>query len=162
MKDCPVCGKPVDGLVCGSCGRAEAGAEGFGKPIRQLSEWGIQAEQVRKKFEAPENQPHAGQLTAQQWYNVCKFYPAAAKRCTRPKADVGEHNRLDRTSGRFGRIADTRAWAREILELHAAGRYHVMYGITSAREVLGINRAKEEDPYDAEERAAIQQEAACG
>lgn len=42
--------------------------------------------------------PRSGDLTEQQWYNVCRFWPSVARRCSRTFADVGPHNPLHASS----------------------------------------------------------------
>jgi hypothetical protein len=42
--------------------------------------------------------PRSHDLTEQQWFNVCRFWPSVARRCSRPFADVGPHNPLWATS----------------------------------------------------------------
>jgi hypothetical protein len=42
--------------------------------------------------------PTSHSLTEQQWYNVCRFWPTVAKRCSRQFADIGPHNPLHATS----------------------------------------------------------------
>lgn len=37
-------------------------------------------------------------LTEQQWYNVCRFWPTVAARCERALPDIGPHNPLHHTS----------------------------------------------------------------
>lgn len=96
MHDCGRCGKPVDGLQCPACGYSEPQSGGL-EP-RKLSHWGLLAETTRQRFEAPENQPSAFDLTHQQWYNVCKFWPTIAGRCRRRRLAVGPDHPLDRTA----------------------------------------------------------------
>jgi len=92
MKDCPQCGRPVDGASCGACGYGDGGNSAG------LSEWGKIAQATAQHFRAPENQPSSWSLTDQQWYNVCKFRPSIARRCARPMPEVGPEHPLDRTA----------------------------------------------------------------
>jgi hypothetical protein len=67
-----------------------------------LSDAALRAAAVRKRYE--EKAPSSADLTAQQWYNVCKFYPTIARKASahshRPLAHVGPDNPLDKTATR--------------------------------------------------------------
>jgi hypothetical protein len=52
----------------------------------------------QEKAEYERQGKRSGDLTEQQWYNVCRFWPTVARRCRRPFADVGQHNPLHGTS----------------------------------------------------------------
>lgn len=42
--------------------------------------------------------PRSHDLTSQQWYNVCRFWPSVARRCSRPMEKVGPDHPLHATS----------------------------------------------------------------
>jgi hypothetical protein len=65
-----------------------------------LSENALRAIEARERYLA--SAPSAADLTAQQWYNVCRFYPTIARKASefshRPLAHVGPDNPLDATA----------------------------------------------------------------
>lgn len=136
MRDCPKCGDPLSiHGVCGSCdyGRAKPRAELAPRPEQHRM-----TPQVKAEYESAGLTSNG--LTDQQWYNVCRFWPTIARRCSRKFADVGQHN-----------------------SLHATSSQGPLYSAMKARAVHGIdpNGEQERRRLDAaSERAAIQGEPA--
>ncbi len=96
---CPDCGDPlsVHG-VCGSCGY---GLKGKRKTAKQDPEAARRAElAVMAKQRYLDSAPTSADLTDQQWYNVCKFWPWVAMHCKRERFKVGPDHPLDATSRR--------------------------------------------------------------
>jgi uncharacterized Zn finger protein (UPF0148 family) len=94
MIDCPKCGSPVDGDYCPKCRYSENAVKKTNAP--GLSRAGEIAEMIRQQLQT--HGPTTDELTEQQWYNVCRFYPLVARRSRREFADVGPHNPLDATA----------------------------------------------------------------
>lgn len=71
-------------------------------PEKELSNNALAVAAIRRDY--LEHPPSSTQLTSQQWYNVCKFFPKIAQRASdythRPLADVCPDNPLDRTASR--------------------------------------------------------------
>lgn len=89
MRDCRKCGAPVDGVVCPVCGD--------GLPAGKVAEPSRAAQcalEARRRFVA--DVPSSLDLTPQQWYNVCKFYPTIAERSNRQLVPVGQNQPLDK------------------------------------------------------------------
>ena len=93
--ECRACGAFYAGGWCQACGE--------GKPKKgqmsatQTAELANRQLEIRRIYAA--NAPGSESLTAQQWYNVCKFFPTIAARCRRPLVLVGPDEPLDRASG---------------------------------------------------------------
>jgi Double zinc ribbon len=68
-----------------------------------LSENALRALEARKRY--LESAPSSADLSEQQWYNVCKFYPIVAKHASefsnRRLAHVGPDNPLDKSAQPF-------------------------------------------------------------
>jgi hypothetical protein len=91
---CPNCGDPLSiHGVCGSCnyGRAKPKTELAPRPEQHRM-----TPQAKAAYEA--GGPTSHSLTEQQWYNVCRFWPSIARRCSRPFAKIGPDNPLHATS----------------------------------------------------------------
>lgn len=100
---CPTCGDPlsVHG-VCGSCGN---GLKKGGKRQEydpDAARRGDLAAIVRARSFALS--PTSADLTEQQWYNVCKFWPNVAAHCDRPRPVVAPTHPLD-AAARLGPLA---------------------------------------------------------
>lgn len=85
-KACPDCSElvPVTATMCGCGFRFQRGAMAS-----------------RPQADEPLTPRHAfssHDLTAQQWYNVCRWFPTVAARCSRALPDIGPHNPLHATS----------------------------------------------------------------
>lgn len=98
--DCPDCGDPmsVHG-VCGSCGYGGK-FKGKSKPKHdpEAAHWAHMAMLAKERY--LNNPATSADLTEQQWYNVCKFWPNVAAHCKRPRPIVGPNHQLDVTSRR--------------------------------------------------------------
>jgi hypothetical protein len=90
VKNCPRCDAPVDGIECGRCGHSEARP---GSPTSRHM-----APEAKRAYESGGHK--VSDLTDEQWYNVCKFWPSVAARSGRKIADVGVHNPLDASAAR--------------------------------------------------------------
>ncbi|MGH7605431.1 MAG: hypothetical protein ACRENK_15725 [Gemmatimonadaceae bacterium] len=71
--------------------------------------------------------PTSLDLTEQQWYNCCKFWPFVAAHCKRPRPNVGPDHPLDATAamgpmlrGRAALVAPRRGDDPDALEERAA------------------------------------------
>jgi hypothetical protein len=62
----------------------------------RLSEKGRAVVELRKRLAEHPPSPH--DLSDQQWYNVCKFYPNVAARAGRARFEISDAHPLDRTA----------------------------------------------------------------
>lgn len=99
---CPACTEVLaeNATYCG-CGWKKpkaSPAEQQKERVREL------ASQVREAFER--NAPKAADLSEQQWYNVCRFFPFVAEHVNRERPEIGPSNPLHATSrmGMFARL----------------------------------------------------------
>ncbi len=79
---------PSNGQICSRC------AVDLPVPFIACGLCGWRA--VVASYQAPGKS--SADLTALQWYNVCRFWPTIARRCGRRLADVGPHNPLHASS----------------------------------------------------------------
>ena len=154
MKECPKCGTLYASGWCKACGEGKPGA----KAVKEVRDY---ADEARRAI--PAGWPNSSILTDQQWYNVCRFFPGVAAKCSRPVAAVGPENRLHATSGagmlRGVGQADPKRWAKNILAAHDRGERLLPIQVEFAREALRI-KSKAVRNLEAEaEREAIQFEA---
>ncbi len=95
--DCPICGDPLTTRgVCGSCGYGRKRKTADTTGHSDGDHWAVLAAQAKEMYLA--NPPTSFDLTDQQWYNVCKFWPNVAAHCKRPRPVVGPEHPLDATS----------------------------------------------------------------
>jgi hypothetical protein len=97
MMACPTCGDPLS--VHGVCGNCGYGLKSAGKAKGHNPEsahWGELAARAKEGYLV--GVPTSFDLTEQQWYNVCKFWPNVAAHCKRPGPAVGPDHPLDATS----------------------------------------------------------------
>jgi len=93
-RSCPDCGDDISVYAkVHSCGWRAAAKPKDDVPRPKQHRLSPEAQEA---YEA--GAPRSHDLTEQQWYNVCRFWPTVAKRCSRPFADVGTHNPLHATS----------------------------------------------------------------
>ena len=59
--------------------------------IRELSDLAKAALQAQESSRQS-GHPNSYDLTEQQWFNVCKFFPTVAARCKRPQTDLSPDN----------------------------------------------------------------------
>jgi len=90
---CPECKEHLTApyLSCRFCDWVEGKT-----PVRQTSQIHRMTPEAKTAYEA--GGPTSHDLTPQQWYNVCRFWPSVARRCSRPLAKVGPDNPLHATS----------------------------------------------------------------
>jgi hypothetical protein len=82
MRDCPHCKIAVDGIECPKCGYTDQPptTNAAPKPLRRLTE-APETEEWRLFMDWYRQQPcRYGPLSAQQRYNVARFFPSAARR----------------------------------------------------------------------------------
>jgi len=78
---CPMCNEDIqDDLDQCDCG--------YRRPKKKVIR--EETRQVREQY--LEAGPTSWDLTDQQWFNVCKFFPTVAARCKRPPADLSPDN----------------------------------------------------------------------
>lgn len=90
MIDCPQCGSVLadNAVICNRC-------RWNPKPA-SLSDAGQASLEARHRF--TQGWPTSANLTEQQWYNVCKYFPTIAARCRRSRPSVGPEHPLDKKS----------------------------------------------------------------
>lgn len=96
MKECQKCGTVYVSGWCRACGEGKPAEKGGKLTADQTAEKANQLLEQRRIWAS--NGPTSFDLTDQQWYNVCRFYPAVASRCRRPLPGIGSHNPLHATS----------------------------------------------------------------
>ncbi len=96
-RNCPRCSDPLSQWgVCGSCGfgrkasAAPAGSTAEGERNDAL------VSEARRRCQ--DDALTSADLTDQQWYNVCKFFPFVAAHCKRSRPEIGPAHPLDRTA----------------------------------------------------------------
>lgn len=95
-RDCPDCGEPL-GLGAKSC-RCGWSVVKKSSAVNQEEAERNAALIAWARQHSLDTGGKSKDLTEQQWYNVCRFWPSVAKRCSRPFASVGPHNPLHATS----------------------------------------------------------------
>lgn len=105
MKECPKCGTLFVSGWCRACGEGKPSV----KPVRTVRDYAAEA---RSSYQS--GWPNSSVLTEQQWYNVCRFFPFVASKCSRALPDMGPHNPLHATSsmGMLGLVCRSMAPAR--------------------------------------------------
>lgn len=95
---CPDCGDPLSiHGVCGSCGYgASAKKKSANYNNEEAERNAVLVAAARDRYLA--TGPTSNDLTDQQWYNVCKFFPGVAEHCKRPRPEVGPDHPLDATA----------------------------------------------------------------
>ena len=95
--ECPECKDPLSiHGVCGSCG--------YGREKKKTATYDPTVAHRNQDLVANarrnylDNGPTCHNLTDQQWYNVCKFWPFVAVHCSRLRPQVGPENALDATA----------------------------------------------------------------
>lgn len=97
---CPACTEvlPDDVMLC-DCGWRKPKSSPADEARRRNEELAARTRAALPQFTAAD-------LTDQQWYNVCRFFPAVAEHCKRERPIVGSDHPLHGTSraGPFMRL----------------------------------------------------------
>ena len=88
--ECGACGAYFAGNWCQACGEGKPAGKGSKLSANEAAERANQLLADRRAY--AESGPTSADLTDQQWFNVCKFFPKVAARCQRPMADLSPDN----------------------------------------------------------------------
>lgn len=93
-RSCPRCADPLSQYgVCGSCGFGRRAGVGPSVPDMERERNDELVASARRHYLAS-----APELTDQQWYNVCKFWPFVAAHVNRVRPEIGPNHPLDATA----------------------------------------------------------------
>ena len=112
LKSCPTCHSTLRApfIACDYCSWTATGKSSSSRLDEETAERNaVMVAEARQA--AIDSAPASEDLTEQQWYNVCKFWPFVAVHCKRARPIVGPDHPLDATA-REGPL--TRALPRRI------------------------------------------------
>lgn len=99
MRNCPTCRSSLRApfISCDYCSWTATGQRNSVQPGTEEGERSAQlVAEARRHY--LDSGPIDNDLTEQQWYNVCKFWPFVAVHCKRARPNVGPDHPLDATA----------------------------------------------------------------